>query len=404
MKILYFHQHFSTPAGSTGTRSYEMARRLVEAGHEVKMICGTYSGGNTGLNGNWHRGMRCGKVDGIDVVELQLQYSNRDGFFKRTSTFLKFAARSIGFAITERCDLVFATTTPLTAGLPGIFAKWLRGRRFIFEVRDLWPELPKAMGVIQNPVVLAAMSILEWASYRSADRLIGLSPGIVAGITRRGVAASRIAMIPNGCDLELFSGNAEPWRPTEVSGQDFLAVFTGTHGIANGLDAVLDAAAELKRRQRDNIKLLLIGDGKLKPSLQQRAATEALTNVIFHDPVSKTRLAGLMASTDLGLQILGNIPAFYYGTSPNKFFDYLASGLPVLVNYPGWLAELVSEHQCGFAVPPENPAAFADALEQAANDRDSLPKMGQRSMALAQRQFSRDHLGQEFVDWLTPTK
>ena len=159
-----------------------MARALVQAGHEVTMVCGNASMAVSGLDGPFSRGKREGIVDGIRVVELELVYSNYDGFIKRSWIFIKFALRSIGIALREPCDLVFATTTPLTAGLPGIFARWLRCKCFVFEVRDLWPELPKAMGVITNPVILGLMSALEWISYRSAHARIGLSPGIVEGI------------------------------------------------------------------------------------------------------------------------------------------------------------------------------------------------------------------------------
>jgi len=400
MKVLYFHQHFSTPKGSTGIRSYEMARRLVARGHQVTMACGSYGGGETGIAVPFVNGMRRGEVDGIDIIEYDLAYSNSDGFFKRSMTFVKFALRSIGVALTARYDLAFATTTPLTAGIPGIFARWFRGKPFVFEVRDLWPELPRAMGVIRNPLVLGAMSVLEWVSYRSAHRLVGLSPGIVDGIARLGVPRERIALIPNGCDLDIFAGEVEPWRPWQVKSDDLLAVFAGTHGIANGLEAILDVAAELKRRTREDIKLLLIGQGKLKPALQERTRREGLDNVLFHEPVNKARLAGLMAGTDVGLQILANVPAFYYGTSPNKFFDYIAAGLPVLNNYPGWLAGMIRENQCGFAVDPENPQAFADALEQAANERSALLAMGKRSRLLAEREFDRERLSNQFVDWL----
>jgi glycosyltransferase involved in cell wall biosynthesis len=400
MRVLYFHQHFSTPSGSVAIRSYEMACRLLARGHQVTMVCGSYSGGETGLTRPFKRGCRRGQVDGIDIIEFNLSYSNSYGLLKRTLTFLKFAARSIGLVFTERYDLVFATTTPLTAGIPGIFACWLRGKPFVFEIRDLWPELPKAMGVIRNPMVLWAMSALEWISYRSAHRLVGLSPGIVEGIVRRGVPAERVIMVPNGCDLGLFGGDPAPWRPPSVSPSDLMVVFAGTHGMANGLDAVLDAAAELKRRGRTDIKLLLIGQGKLKPVLQARAQREGLDQVIFHQPVNKSRLAGLMAATDLGLQILANVPAFYYGTSPNKFFDYIAAGLPVLNNYPGWLAELITLHGCGFAVPPGSPAAFADALEQAAADRVALKAMGERGLTLARLGFDRRRLADQWVDWL----
>ena len=400
MKFLYFHQHFSTPKGSTGTRSYEMARSLVARGHQVTMVCGSYGGGETGLSSQFVAGRRSGQVDGIDVIELDVAYSNSDGLLKRTGLFIKFAARSVGIALREKYDVVFATTTPLTAGIPGIFARWLRGKPFVFEVRDLWPELPREMGVITNPVVLGAMSILEWVSYRSATRCVGLSPGIVDGIARLGVQRDRIALVPNGCDLNIFSGEQEAWRPPGVGPNDLLAAFTGTHGVANGLGSVLDAAKELKRRGREDIKLVLIGQGKLKPELQARAEREGLDNVVFHPPVSKSKLAGLMAATDVGMQILANVPAFYYGTSPNKFFDYIASGLPVLNNYPGWLAQMINDEQCGFAVPPDDPVAFADALERAAADRNALGVMGDNARKLAMREFDRRILSDRFVTWL----
>lgn len=400
MKVLYFHQHFSTPRGATGIRSYEMARALLAQGHSVTMVCGSYGTGNTGLETPFVKGMRRGFVDGIEVVEFSLGYSNKDSLMRRAYTFARFALRSIKIAISERCDVVFATSTPLTAGIPGIAARWLRRKPFVFEVRDLWPELPREMGVIKNPLVLLLMGWLEWLSYRSATRLIGLSPGIVAGITRRGTPAERVALIPNGCDLGIFGTDVDAWRPDGVRADDLMAVFAGTHGLANGLDAALDAAAELKRRGRTDIKLVLIGDGQLKEQLRARAQREELNAVVFCPPVNKSRLAGLMASTDVGLQLLANVPAFYFGTSPNKFFDYLASGVPALINYPGWLAELVGEYQCGIAIPPDNSIAFADALEHAADNRMKLVRMGERSLELAKTRFDRALLAKHFVSWL----
>lgn len=401
MKILYFHQHFSTPKGSAGIRSYAMAQSLIRNGHQVTMVCGSFGAGQTGLTQPFNKGMRRGMVDGIDIIEFELPYSNALSFLKRILIFLSFAFKSIKVALTEKYDVVFATTTPLTAGIPGIFAKWFRRKPFVFEVRDLWPELPKAMGVIKNPIVLWMMSVLEWTSYHSADRLVGLSPGIVDGIIKRGIAPEKVASIPNGCDLDIFASEHQAWRPEGVQPTDLMAIFTGTHGLANGLNAVLDAAAELKKRQRTNIKLVLVGDGMQKKALLERATELKLDNVIFHDPVNKAKLAGLMASADIGLQILANVPAFYYGTSPNKFFDYISAGLPVLNNYPGWLAELITKEQCGFAVPPENAQAFADALEQAANQRERLIEMGRNGQQVAREQFNRSILSQKFSDWVT---
>jgi len=401
MHVLYFHQHFSTPQGSAGTRSYEMAQALLREDHSVTIVCGSYAQGNTGLSMPFEKGRRRGAVDGIDVIEFDLNYGNHMGFVQRLSVFLKFAIGSVGVALREPADVVFATTTPLTAGIPGIFARWVTRKPFVFEVRDLWPELPKAMGVITNPVVLLLMSVLEWVSYRSADRLVGLSPGIVEGIAARGVDKSRIAMVPNGCDLEIFAPPTEAWRLTGVREDQLLAIFTGTHGNANGLDSVLNAAAVLKERCRDDIRIALVGQGREKPKLIAEAEERRLDNVLFLDPVPKTKLTELMAGADLGLQVLRNVPAFYFGTSPNKFFDYISAGLPVLNNYPGWLAGLIGESDCGFAVPPDDPSAFADALIEAAEQRDVLRQKGINARELAQTRFARSELSDDWVQWVT---
>ena len=402
MRVIYFHQHFSTPNGSVGIRSYKMASRLINRGHQVTMVCGSYQGGQTGLAHTFKRGRRSGNVDGIDVIEFDLAYSNADGFLIRAFTFVKFALLSLYLALTQDYDIVFATSTPLTASVPGIFARWLRRKPFIFEVRDLWPELPRAMGVIRNPLVLWAIGVLEWISYRSATRLVGLSPGIVRGIVNRGVCIKRIAMVSNGCDHEIFENeDFRPWRPNGIHYSDLMVVYAGTHGIANGLDAVLDVAGELKRRGRFDIKIVLIGQGKLKSFLQFRARKEGLDNVIFLDPIGKVKVGGLMAGADLGLQVLSNVPAFYEGTSPNKFFDYLSAGLPVLNNYPGWIAEIIKENQCGFVVSPNDANECANALEFSAINRESLKGMGQRARSLAHRQFSFNKLADYWVDWVT---
>lgn len=400
MRVLYFHQHFSTPKGSSGIRSYQMARNLVRNGHQVTMVCGSYGGGNTGLETPFIKGKREGQVEGIDIIEFDLAYSNADGFLKRSLTFVKFAVKSIGIALRHNYDVVFATTTPLTAGIPGIFARWLRRKPFVFEVRDLWPELPKAMGVINNPVVLGAMSLLEWLSYRSAHRCIGLSPGIVDGIASRGVSQERIELVPNGCDVEIFSEVGIPWRPEGINNDQFMAVFTGTHGQANGLDAVVAAAEVLQHRDRKDIKIALVGDGKLKPQIQEMARAKCLDNIVFHAPVPKQKLVNLMASADIGLQILANVPAFYYGTSPNKFFDYISAGLPVLNNYPGWLAGLIEQHDCGYAVAPDDVEAFADALEHAADNKRELKVKGLRARELAEQQFNRNDLANKWQNWV----
>lgn len=401
MHILYFHQYFTTPTAAGGTRSYEMARQLISRGHKVTMVCARQGKDGLDLPGRPDEPVRHGTIDGINVIQFNLQYSNYMSLPRRAWIFLRFALQSSLLALRMDYDLVFATTTPLTAGIPGILARILRGKPFVFEVRDLWPELPRAMGVVTNPVVLAGMSALEWVSYRSASACIALAPGIKKGIAKRSPKDRAIAVIPNGCDLDLFHpGKRAELNLAGVSSKDCVAVFTGAHGIANGLNAVLDAAAVLLRRGRKDIVLAFIGDGKLKPALVARAKNDGLENCRFFDPMPKNQLNHVVSCCDVGLMILDDVPAFYYGTSPNKFFDYISSGLPVLNNYPGWLAEMIGEHHCGIAVPPRDPEAFADALCKLADHPEHRSEYGKNARILAEKMFSRDRLANEFVDWL----
>jgi glycosyltransferase involved in cell wall biosynthesis len=392
MRILYFHQYFSTLSGSSGTRSYEMAKHLISQGHQVTMVYAPADRGFSLAGGTGNKGDKRGSFEGIELIEFALPYSNRMRLVNRAWVFLKYSIKSIKLIFTEQYDLVLATSTPLTAGIPGIVMKIFgKGKPFIFEVRDLWPELPKAMGVITNPVLLGMMSFLEYLSYHYADALIALSPGIKAGIERRLKHPKTVALIPNGCDLDLFfPGECDKSIIRGVTNKDFVATFTGAHGYANGLEAILDVAEYLKDTPYfDTIKLVLIGDGIKKESLLQRAAELNLTNVIFLDPVPKFLLVKFLNATDVGLMVLANIPAFYYGTSPNKFFDYISAGIPVLNNYPGWIQELIQAHDCGIGVKPGDAQAFAEALIMLYHSSEKLAQMSFNSRKLAEQLFDR---------------
>lgn len=404
MKILYFHQYFSTHGGSGGIRSYEMARSLIASGHEVTMVCASFLGSTTGLASPFVGGRRQGTVDGIDVIEFDLSYANQDGLASRTLKFVRFALRSMIIALKRDYDVAFATSTPLTVVLPGLVAKLFRRKPFVFEVRDLWPELPRAMGMT-NPLLLGAMAVLERSGYATADRVIGLAPGIAEGIVAKGKPREQVAMIPNGCDIELFDSatplHAAALFPDDFAPDDFVAIFAGAHGKANGLDAIVEAAAVLRDRNRTDIKMLLLGRGSEKARLQASAARLGLENLVFKDGVPKTQAAALIRGADVGLQILADIPAFYNGTSPNKMFDYLAAGRAVLINYPGWLAELVDSRACGIAVAPGDPDKLADALERLADDRPMCAAMGEASRATAAELFDRREQARKFEAVIT---
>ncbi|MBD1427738.1 glycosyltransferase family 4 protein [Sphingobacterium arenae] len=401
MKVLYYHQYFTTPSNGGGTRSYEFAQALIAKGHQVTVVCG-------GADDKFNlpiisKYLSRGDVDGIDVIQIRVNTQNTDSISKRAVDFLKYGILGVRLALKERCDLLFATSTPLTAAIPGIFTKLFRKKnKFVFEVRDLWPELPKALGM-KNGFLLGGMSILEKYGYKSADACIGLSPGICKGIKEKSSKDKLVKMIPNGCDLELFKRDEEIRRSFSVSGinpSDVVTVFTGAHGVANGIDALLDTAVVLKKRNVRDIKFLFVGNGKEKQRLIERAREQQLNNCIFLDRMSKYELNIIMNRADIGLMVLQNVPAFYYGTSPNKFFDYLSAGLPVVNNYPGWLADIIGQNKCGMVVKPGNAEEFADALMYLGNNPEVRLKMGENARQLAESEFSRNDLANEFVTFL----
>ena len=204
MKILYIHQHFSTISGAAGTRSYANAKAMTEQGHSVTMLCGKYSSTDAGLSGKFHYGVRKINLDGFLVCQLDCYYSNHLGTFQRCFVFFKFAIWSSVQALFKDYDVIYTTSTPLTVGIPGILAKFFRRKPFVFEVRDLWPQLPIAMGVVRSPIFQFVLYKLEKLTYLCADKIICLAPGIKAGVCGSGISEKKVEMVPNGCDLELF--------------------------------------------------------------------------------------------------------------------------------------------------------------------------------------------------------
>jgi glycosyltransferase involved in cell wall biosynthesis len=392
LRILYVHQHFSTPDGTVGTRSHAFARALIARGHRVTMLCGGYSGASTGLSGRFAQGRRDGLVDGIHVIEIEAQAGNAQSLWARAGKFARFALGATGRALVSDADLVFATSTPLTVAVPALAAKLARGKPYLFEVRDLWPELPVAMGVVKNPALVGALSALEWAAYRGARAVVALSDGMAAGVARRGIASDRIAVIPNGCDLEFFAPGTAPAPTSWLRTGEVAALYAGTHGQANGLDHLLDVAAHLRGSP---VRLVLVGDGREKPRLMARAAAEQLDNVTFLDPIPRRAMPALMASCGIGIQSLADVAAFQEGTSPNKLMDYFSAGLPVAITYHGWAARMILGARAGIA-PPRDPAVFAAALAALAADSRQRAEMGQAARLLAETRFDRARLAEKF--------
>ena len=397
MHLAYIHQHFATANGATGTRSYEFGRRLVQAGHQVTMICGVYAHGDRLTD----PGQRITELDveGIRVLRIAEPYASHMSFTRRLVAFGRFARQATRVVCGLDADLVFATSTPLSVGIPGMKGKRHLKVPFVFEVRDLWPELAIAMKVLRNPLLAAYARRLERRIYAAADHVIALAPGIKEGVCGTGYPEERVTIIPNTANTTMFEPNDEPLDdPRFGLPSDLKFVFTGAHGLANGLDAVIEAAAEVKRRDERGVRFVFIGEGSQKERWVQRAKAEGLDQFLtWLDPIPKYELAKLLPRFDVGMMILRNVPSFYTGTSPNKFFDYLAAGLPVLNNYPGWVAGLIEENHAGVVVPPGDPTAFAHAVLDLRDHRDKLHPMGVNARRLAQERFSCDALAAEFI-------
>lgn len=390
MRVLYIHQFFATRESAHPTRSYEFARRWAREGHDVTMV----TGGSRLAEEHGEKLFAAFDVDGIRVRSVRNTYSNYMGYPRRMVSFALFCALgTVQGLLAGPADVVFATSTPLTVGMPGWILSRLRRAPFVFEVRDLWPEAAIQMGALASDGLLARFArSLERFLYRRADALVGLSPGMIEGMIAAGAARDRTHLVPNCSDLDLFRpGPPDPatLATYDVPDDAFVAGYAGAIGPSNDVGVVLDAAEELQRRGRDDIVFLLAGDGKSLPALRAEAAERGLTHVRFTGAVAKQDVPGLLRSCSMLMTLFADVPILATN-SPNKFFDGLASGRPMLVNSDGWTRRLVEAEEAGVYVPAGDGAALARAVEELADDPVRVQRLGANARALAEREFDRD--------------
>jgi glycosyltransferase involved in cell wall biosynthesis len=396
VRIVYIHQLFATRDSDLGLiRSYEFARRWVAQGHDVTVI--TSSSRLPGRFGE-HFFAR-GDIDGIDVRSVRVTYQNRMSYPRRLLSFAAFMLGATWLALrVPRPNVLFATSTPLTVGIPGVIASKLRRVPLVFEVRDLWPEAAIQMGVLRRGSLTARIAkSLERAIYRASAAVIALSPGMADGVLAEGVPAQRVHIVPNCCDLDLFEPGDKDAETVETYGlADTLVVgYTGAIGPSNAVESQLPAAARaLHERGRDDITFLVVGDGKSLPAL--RDAVEGLRNVVVAGSLPKHDIPRITRTADVLLVLFADVPILATN-SPNKLFDALASARPVIVNSAGWTKDLVEEIGCGLYVPASDGAGLADALERLADHPDLRAHMGHAARALAESRFARDDLAAQVL-------
>jgi glycosyltransferase involved in cell wall biosynthesis len=409
MRILYIHQYFASRKGKTGTRSYEFGRYLAGRGHEVTMITSGLANVEFPVCPN----EPCCeyRLDGMRVISIAAAYNDPNlgtalSGWRRMLQFHRFTRLAVEVG---RClgqpEVVFATHTPLTVGLAGIELSRYFKAPFVFEVRDLWPEALVNVGALNNPAAVWWLRRMARHIYRAADHIVALSPGMKDGIVRAGIASEKVTVIPNGSDLDLFhpglDGSAA--RARLGLGRRFAAIYFGAMGLANGLEYVIEAARILAERAINQIVLVLLGSGGRQAELENLVRTYGLNNVVFCPAADKEEVARLVAGCDVCLTIYR--AAKEHTWSPNKLFDALAAGKPVLLNVPGWLRETVEQNHGGRYVDPCHPEALAAALEELSQDPALCRQMGENARVLAERQFDRRllaaQLEQVFQDVVT---
>lgn len=395
-RIVYIHQYYQAPEErrGSGTRSHEFAKRLGAQGFDVHIV--TSERDATARKG-WSSEAR----DGFTVHRLSVPYAHEMSYARRAWAFVQFARISGFYARRLRGDLIFATSTPLTVIVPAIIARIWRRTPQVFEVRDLWPELPIALGVLRGKLPIAAARWLEKVAYRSSQHVVALSPGMKVGIERAGVSPDRVTVIPNAADLDLFEqrrSGTNLWLETrpELSDRPLIA-YCGTLNRLNGVEYLVRVAAHARKLDPE-VAFVVVGSGRERSMIESLAKRLGVANSNFYlyDRVSKNDMPQVMDAASVTTSLFIPLKEME-SNSANKFFDGLAAGKPVAINYGGWQKDLLESSSAGIALSPTDYEAAARDLIALARDTSRAEQLGRNARHLAQQSFSRDALANELI-------
>jgi len=409
MHILIIHQAFASLNEPGGTRHHEFARLLSSRGHQVTVIASPVSyitgaplapvGYSPHLRSKW------GEMEGgVRVIRASVYTAHHKSFVHRVLAFISFMASSFWLGLgVKNVDVVWGTSPPIFQGVTAWALARLRGAKFLFEVRDLWPQFAVAVGVLTNPILIRMSEWLERFLYRRADRVMVNSPGFWEHVEARG--AKRVELVPNGADPSMFDPNDDgiKFRQSYKLQDKFVVLYAGAHGMSNDLGVVLEAAKMLQQVTVTSIQIVLLGDGKEKANLQAQADAMGLTNVTFAPSVPKAEMAGALAAADSCIAILKPLDE-YKTTYPNKVFDYMAAGRPVVLSIDGVIREVVEAAGCGIFAEPGNPSALAEAIRTLAADKDKARQMGLDGRKYLEENFSRTVIGEKLLGLLEEIK
>lgn len=390
MKILYIHQYFTTPKEPGGTRSYWISKELIKDGHKVTMLTTSSK-----IESKTERV----NVDGIDVIYLKVPYSQYMSVFKRLLSFMSFMLKSAWMALKEKdVNLVIATSTPLTIGFPALVVKKIKKTPFLFEVRDLWPEVPIQMGGLKNELLINLALWFEKTIYKNAIHIIALSPGMSEGVIKRDIAPEKVSMIPNMSKIDVFGSREKNWALGGKLGlkkDTFKVVYFGAMGLANGMDYIIDGIEHLKDDKE--IEFVFMGGGSSEPALKEKCESLGIRNLHFLGGFGLEELSEIVNICDTSLVTFADLPILATN-SPNKLFDSLSAGKPIIVNSPGWTKDLVEQNECGLFVDPKNPKDLADKIVFLKENPEKCTLFGSNARRLAETKYDKSILCRKFAD------
>jgi glycosyltransferase involved in cell wall biosynthesis len=395
MHILLIHQAFAALDEPGGTRHIEIARVLAEKGHQVTIITSPVSY-LTGKSKN--KALHWKSVEqvnlGVRILRVYTYPALHRSFFHRVLSFLSFMFSSffVGLSVKD-VDLIWGTSPPIFQGWTAWLLARLKRVPFLFEIRDLWPAFAVAVGVLHQKSLIKMSLWLERFLYRRADVIVVNSPGFIDHIQERG--GRDIRLVENGVDPSMFQSTqgGKSFRIHNGLQDNCVILYAGAHGISNDLTVVLGAAELLK--DENSIKFVFVGDGKEKPALVQMADEKLLTNTLFLPSVPKSEMTEVIAGADACLAILKPID-LYKTTYPNKVFDYMAAGKPVLLAIDGVIREIVEKANGGIFVEPGNARALADAVLWIKDNPGLAEAMGNQGKIFVTQNFHRTKLAEKF--------
>jgi len=395
MHILLIHQAFAAIDEPGGTRHHEFARLLAAQGHRISIIASPVSY----LTGSREKHQRMvTEMDGKISIYRSYTYSAlHKSFFHRLFSFVSFMVSSFftGLGIKE-VDIVWGTSPPIFQGVTALLLARMKGAKFLMEIRDLWPAFAVAVGVLRNKTLIRMSQWLERFLYKHADHVVVNSPGYIDHVRERG--AESISMIPNGADETLFESNFSIYREKLGWKGKFVVLYAGAHGISNDLETILDCAEIIE--ENNTILFAFLGDGKEKQNLINKSKTMQLSNVQFLDPVPKSEIAAYLNAADACLAILKPID-MYKTTYPNKVFDYMAAGKPVILAIDGVIRDVVEKSQCGIFCEPGNPISISKAVvEMHTMKKTELNSMGKNGKEYLGKHFDRKNTVKLFSDMI----